>query len=76
MIEEKKINNESLSILQQNNVVCKYCDGYGVLIERECCWDAAHIRKYGCCCGIPNPVELQCNYCHGEGFLQTEKQLA
>ena len=49
------------------NVMCGACEGAGVLIERECCWNADYIQKYGCCCDVPNPVQVQCNYCYGEG---------
>lgn len=69
-MEEQKLNNSSQRALQQADVMCSVCEGTGVLTEPDCCWNVDYIQKYGCCCGVPNPVQVQCKYCHGEGFFK------
>lgn len=56
---------ERLEQLRQPHVMCSVCEGTGILTEPDCCWDVDYIQKHGCCCGVPNPVQVQCKYCHG-----------
>ena len=49
--------------------ICPHCEGngYTIEIEGQCCWNTDYIQEYGCCCGIPDPIQVQvpCNCVNG-----------
>ncbi len=57
-------------------IVCPNCDGHGytIEIEAECCWNADYIERYGSCCGVPNPIQVQkeCRLCD-YGTIEVEE---
>ena len=62
-------------LLSKTAVICSACEGngYTIEVEAECCWDADYIERYGSCCGIPNPVQVQveCRKCDN-GYVRSE----
>ena len=70
MLENENINEPQNPAFLVGAVMCSVCEGTGTLTEPDCCWNVDYIQKYGSCCGNPNPIQVQCKYCQGEGFFK------